>query len=168
MTSISPQMFSDLQRKAFREPSVIEWLENFQSPSQPWKIFLTISMRRLDLEVGQVWNVSECDKAIIKFLWRLEYKVFKNGARRHRRRLGRVVVRHQGDYSTNPHFHCVLTCPIDITDDDFKRRILSTAERIRWISGKPHTEPYVSSGAFSYLFSDSASELVIEALARAN
>lgn len=167
MSSYHRNTFSDNREKAFCELSVIEWLENFQSPSQPWKTFLTVSMRRFEPETGRAWSVSECDKAIVKFLWRLESSVFKNGARRHRRRLGRVVARHQGDYSSNPHYHCVLTFPIDIAEDEFKRKILSTAEKIRWISGPPHIEPYVSSGAFTYLFSDPASELVHEALARA-
>lgn len=147
---------------------VIEWLEKLQSAAQPWSLFLTITMRRLDPVTGQTWNIGELDKALVTFLWRLESLIFNKAARIHKRRLGRIAARHLGDYRDNPHFHVVLTCPINLSEADLRTLVVSAARKIKWINGDPHITKYYSNEAIGYLMSDPDAELVVEAIARAN
>ena len=142
---------------------IVRWLETLQSPNQPWKLFVTVTMRRYDPCTATAWNLTEIDKAICTFTSRLDQIVFRHEARRSFRTIARIVARHLGDYVDNPHFHLVVACPRFLDESKLEKYLIDIAERIRWINGKPHIERYFSSGAIGYLLSDNASELVLEA-----
>ncbi|NDH68702.1 MAG: hypothetical protein EBY22_12520 [Gammaproteobacteria bacterium] len=150
----SPREITDL---------IVRWLETLQSPTQPWKLFVTVTMRRYDPFTGTAWNLTEIDKAICTFTRRLDQRVFRHEARRSFRTIARIVARHLGDYEDNPHYHIVVACPRFLDESNLEKYLIEIAKRIQWINGKPHIERYFSSGAIGYLLSDNASELVLEA-----